>query len=100
METDRNDRKWVVVRIDGKIAAISTDYRLLAEIAARIAGEGQGKRGKGALTLPYERITAEVVPFAQVWEMRGNVRWEDLMLYGTDFQKKVWRRLWELTHQS
>ena len=29
METDR---KWVVVRIDGKIAAISTDYRKLAEI--------------------------------------------------------------------
>ena len=27
------DRKWVVVRIDGKIAAISTDYRLLAEIS-------------------------------------------------------------------
>ena len=36
METD--DRKWIVVRIDGKIAAVSTDYRMLASISAHLAG--------------------------------------------------------------
>lgn len=31
------DSKWVIVRIDGKVAAISTDYRLLSEISAQLA---------------------------------------------------------------
>ena len=31
------DRKWIIVRIDGKIASISTDYRQLAAITARLA---------------------------------------------------------------
>ena len=98
METER---KWVIVRIDGKIAAISTDYRMLAEITARIAREGQGKKAvKDRTVLPYERITAEIVPFEQVWNLRENTRGDDLMLFGTDFQKKVWRKLWELTHNE
>jgi len=92
METDK---KWVIVRIDGKIAAISTDYRLLAGLTARIAREEEKKT---AMPLPYEKITAEVVPFEYVWELRSNAAWDDFILFGTDFQKKVWRKLWELTH--
>lgn len=92
METDNNDRRWIVVRIDGKTAAISTDYKLLAEIAARIsAGERKTKP-------VFERITAEAVSFEEVWNLRSSIRWDDLMLFGTDFQKRVWRKLWELTH--
>lgn len=94
METDR---KWVIVRIDGKIAAISTDYRLLAGLTARIAREEDKKTVK---LLPYERITAEVVSFDHVWELRSNAAWDDFVLFGTDFQKKVWRKLWELTHSD
>jgi len=92
METDK---KWVIVRIDGKIAAISTDYRLLAGLTARIAREEEKKT---AMPLPYEKITAEVVPFEYVWELRSKITWDDFILFGTDFQKKVWRKLWELTH--
>lgn len=92
METEK---KWVIVRIDGKIASISTDYRLLAGLTARIAREEEKKT---AMPLPYEKITAEVVPFEYVWELRSNTAWDDFILFGTDFQKKVWRKLWELTH--
>ena len=84
METDR---KWIVVRIDGKIAAVSTDYRKLAEISAQLAGV-------------YGEITAMAEDFVEVWKLRQTVKWEDLMLFGTDFQKKVWKKLWELTHQE
>jgi O6-methylguanine-DNA--protein-cysteine methyltransferase len=84
METDR---KWIVVRIDGKIAAVSTDYRKLAEISAQLAGV-------------YGEITAVAEDFEEVWKLRQTVKWEDLMLFGTDFQKKVWKKLWELTHQE
>ena len=98
METDR---KWIVVRIDGKIAAISKDYRLLAEISARIAAPrktGKARKDNDKSDLPYQKIAAEVTSFNEVWKMRQEALWEDLMLLGTEFQKKVWRKLWELTH--
>ena len=85
------DRKWVIVRIDGKIAAISTDYSALAAIAARIAQQK---------TPAYGNICAETVDFSTVWSLRQTVRWEDLILFGTDFQLNVWRKLWELTHSG
>ena len=94
METDR---KWIVVRIDGKIAAISTDYRMLARISEVLARQDSGKKtGKETF---YGEITARTVCFDEVWKLRHEVGWEDLMLFGTDFQKKVWRKLWELTHE-
>ena len=116
------DRKWVVVRIDGKIAGISTDYRILAGIAARLtAAEKPGKRigakteaqamterqhGKGSEgtwkgsegTPLFNEIKAETVGTEEIWRLRNTCSWDDLMLFGTDFQKKVWRQLWELTH--
>lgn len=100
METDR---KWIVVRIDGKVAAISKDYRLLAEISARIAAPRKsGRRNKGNTNsdMPYQKITAETVSFDEIWRLRQEASWEDLMLFGTDFQMKVWRKLWELTHMD
>lgn len=109
METDR---KWIVVRIDGKIAAISTDYRQLAAISSQLAQmhhttdskarNRKGKRSAGRKSPDrnciYGNITAEAVSFEEVWRLRQETRWEDLMLFGTEFQKKVWRMLWELTH--
>ena len=98
------DRKWVVVRIDGKIAAISTDYRMLADISARLAApavQSKTKGRKGGFRTSYrEEITATTVGFDEVWKLRRETRWDDLMLFGTDFQKKVWRKLWELKHHE
>lgn len=98
METDR---KWIIVRIDGKIAAISTDYRLLAEISARIASPAkQGKKNNQRNNIPYQNISAEAVGLDQIWKLRQDASWDDLLLFGTDFQKKVWRKLYDLTHQE
>ena len=84
-------QEWVIVRIDGKIAAISTDYRHLAAITARLA----------QLKSPaYRKITAETAGFDQVWQIRMTARWEDMLLFGTEFQKKIWRRLFDLTHDE
>ena len=104
------DRKWVVVRIEGKIAAISTDYRQLAGLTGRLAEMSSEKRkengrkrnasGKGTEASPllFNEITAVTLSLEEVWELRKSVKWEDLMLFGTDFQKKVWEKLWKLTH--
>lgn len=113
METDR---KWIIVRIDGKLAGISRDYGRLADISARIAREYQAQEyqacentagtraakkrkttGKSPI-LPYGEITATAVTFEDILKLRQTVGWEDMMLFGTDFQKKVWRKLWEISH--
>ena len=99
-------QKWVVVRIDGKIAAVSKDYRMLARISALLSSEGkaQKKAGKGGTAWEknelFREIKAETVGLEEVWKLRNTCSWEDLMLFGTDFQKKVWRQLWELTHPA
>ena len=85
------DQKWIVVRIDGKVAAISTGYEALAAIAARLAQQ------KGVAN---RSISADTVGFDEVWRLRQILRWEDLVLTGTDFQKKVWKRLFDLTHEE
>lgn len=112
--TDRimeTDRKWIVVRIDGKIAAISTDYRALARIAGYLASSGSnGKTGRNAgaaanksgrcLAPAYGNISATATSFKDILEMRHDMKWDDLMLFGTEFQKKVWKRLFEMTHAA
>ena len=86
-----NDRNWIIVRIDGKIAAISTDYRLLASITARLAKDGKAL---------YSEITARTAGFDEVWQLKETTRWEDMMIFGTDFQKKVWMKLYGMTHSE
>ena len=91
------DRKWIIVRIDGKIASISTDYRQLAAITAKLAltTAADAKAYKG-IAADTESICAETVTFEEVWNLRHSTAWDDLMLFGTDFQKRVWKKLWEL----
>ena len=86
-----NTQKWIIVRIDGKVAAISTGYTALAAIAERLAQQ------KG---VTHKNISAETVGFDEVWRLRQSLRWEDLVLTGTNFQKRVWRRLFDLTHEE
>ena len=81
----------MVVRIDGKIAAISTDYAALAAISARLAQQKSPA---------YRKVTAETVGFEDVWDIRNRAEWDDMVLFGTEFQKKVWRRLFDLTHEE
>ena len=112
-----NDRKWVVVRVDGKLAAISQDYGKLAEISACIARKCSGKEkgrhsGTGKSTgrsrrkigkslethLPYSGITAHTASFEDIMLLRQTTGWDDMILFGTDFQKRVWKKLWELAY--
>lgn len=100
MGTGLTDRKWIIVRIDGKIASVSTDYRQLAYISTHLA---QANKDKARKRIPeagiiYAEITASTADFDEVWKLRQEVKWDDLMLFGTKFQKTVWRKLWELTN--
>lgn len=88
----KTDRKWVVVRIDGKIAGVSTDYGLLSRIVSKISSSA------GAGKVPYGEIVASTVGFDEVSKLRSQVQWEDMVLFGTEFQKRVWRKLYDITH--
>ena len=88
------DSKWVIVRIDGKVAAISTDYRLLSEISARLAST------RTKISHLYGEISAVTAGFDDVMELRKTLTWDDLMLFGPEFQKKVWKKLYDLTHEA
>ena len=93
--------KWIVVRIDGKIAAISSDYRQLARISSHIVRKSSEKTGGNSIQdVPYNEITATTVTWDEIWRLRKETEWNDLLLFGTDFQKKVWKKIWELTHPS
>ena len=95
------DRKWIIVRIDGKIASISTDYRQLAAIAARLAlTTAADTKAYKSIAERTDRICAETVSFEQVWNLRRTTSWDDLLIFGTDFQKRVWKRLWDLDRRN
>ena len=81
------DGKWVIVRIDGKIASISTDYRAMLAIAGELSRQKNPE---------YAEITIRTVSFEDVWDLRRQVSWEDFLLFGTAFQKKVWKCLYDL----
>lgn len=83
------DSQWTITVIDGKIASTSTDYRQFAAIADKLAGMSAGKFGE---------IRCYTTSFREVWKLRKEAVWEDFQLFGTDFQKMVWKRLFELGH--
>ena len=81
--------EWIVTEIDGKIASIDAGYGRFARIASEVA------------KLPPEsvgRIATRKISTEELLEMDKSVRKEDLLLFGTDFQKMVWDALFDLTH--
>ena len=80
--------KWIVTEIDGKVASIAADYRHFAGIAARIAAHSPDA---------VERIATRKISTDELVELGKTLRWEDLCLYGSKFQKSVWKALYDLT---
>ena len=84
-----NERLWIVTRVDGRIASVAADFGHFADIAARLAAAGPS----AAESVSVEKITTDALS-----EIDKSVSWEDLKIYGTSFQKKVWKTLFDLTH--
>ena len=84
------ETQWIVTEIDGKVASIATDYRHFAHIAAEVA------------QLPAEEVgcvRTHKIDTAQLQALAGKLGWEDLRLFGSPFQLKVWKTLYELPHR-
>ena len=83
--------KWIVTEIDGRIASISSDYGHFAAIAARI-----GKFAPSSV----ESVTTRKISTEELLNLEKKLSWEDLRLFGSKFQIKVWRCLYDLTHSE
>lgn len=83
---------WIVTEIDGHIASVAADYRYLAEIAARIAAQHAPDA--------VDCVSTRKISTDELEELARTIRWEDLHLYGTKFQKSVWKALFDLTHEG
>ena len=88
---DLSKKSWIVTRVDGRIASVAADWRHFAEIAAKIASFPADRTGE----VTASRIATEDLP-----ALSASVRWGDLCLMGTDFQRRVWRELYLLAHRS
>lgn len=81
------DTAWIVIEVDGKVASIATDYRHLPRIAQHVAA------------LPPEEVgslSTRKMDTEELLALSARLRWEDLRLFGTPFQLKVWKTLFEL----
>lgn len=79
--------EWIVTEIDGKVASIATDYRHLARIGQELA------------TIPAEEVSSmgtRKISTEELMEFAQYLNWEDLRLFGSPFQLKVWKTLYEL----
>lgn len=79
--------EWIVTEIDGKVASIATDYRHLARIGAELAAMPADE----VASVGTRKISTE-----ELMEFAKYLTWEDLRLFGSPFQLKVWKKLYEL----
>lgn len=82
---------WIVTTVDGKIASIAGDYRHFAAIAKAVAAASPDAFGE---------ISTRKISTEDLLALASSIKWEDLRLFGTDFQKKVWKTLFGLTHSA
>ena len=87
----KKEQLWIVTRVDGKIASVAADFRHFAAIAAKVASMPPGS---------VAEITASKIGTAELAALSETTLWEDLRLFGSAFQQKVWRELFLLTHDE
>lgn len=83
------DLQWIVTRLDGKIASVSTDYQAAAHVLGQIARRPPEE---------VDAVTCEKIGTDALFELADRIAWDDLRPEGTPFQQTVWKKLFDLTH--
>lgn len=98
------DYQWIITKVDGKISSVSLDYGGLYKIASMLYGIKPGLSKKkqmnaaAKMSKAAQTITTEKVDTDTLLKISEGLRWEDLNLFGTEFQVGVWRQLFMLNH--
>jgi O-6-methylguanine DNA methyltransferase len=83
--------EWIITRLDDKIAGVSVDYKIPAQIMEKLASMPVASASE---------VTCTKVSTDTVFKMSEKIRWEDLWPFGTPFQLKIWKALFALTHKN
>lgn len=84
------EKAWYILRVDGKIAATSTELGDIGMVLTKVAlTEKEVDRAECC------RISTE-----ELFALSESLSWDDLLPIGTAFQKMVWKGLFALTHGS
>ena len=87
--SDLENTRWMVTRVDGRIASVTNDLSGLGAVV-----EAVRKMPYGDVT----SVTAEKISTAELFELNRHLTLDDIVLFGTDFQKKVWTELFRFGH--
>lgn len=82
---------WVLTRVNGKIASVAQDYSGLKHLTDYIVRENL----KG-----IDTITTEKLSMSELQAINATLSEDDIILFGTPFQKKVWTELFRLGHDG
>lgn len=85
--TDR-DMQWAVTRVDGRIASVAPHLGGAERTLARLQKVPFAEIGE---------ITVRKMSTDDLFALAATLRWEDLMLMGSDFQLSVWKALFTLS---
>ena len=85
------DQRWVVTRIDGKVASVSADFRGLSLVAEQVMKQPVDN---------VSEITVSKINTSGLAELSASTKWEDMRLSGSPFQVNVWHQLYLLTHHE
>ena len=78
---------WIVTEVDGHVASVSADYRYLARISAEVAALSPDQ---------VDEVRTLKISTEELLELSRTLKWEDLRLFGTAFQLKVWETLFKM----
>jgi len=84
-----DEKIWIVTKVDNKISSISMNYKHFANIAGKI------------VSLPVKNISSietYKISTKELLKLSQSLKYEDLNLFGSKFQKMVWENLWKLNH--
>ena len=82
-------QQWIITRVDGAVSSVDISYEGASRVIARV--------GK----LPVEsvsEVTCSKISTEELFALSDSLAWEDLRLFGSPFQKQVWKALFDLTH--
>jgi len=82
----KQETQWIITEVDGRIASVAPDYRHFAAVAARIAAMKPAEIGS---------VSTRKLPTQEVFALAKKVSWEDLLVFGTKFQKSVLKSLFD-----
>lgn len=85
----KKDARWIVTKVDGKIASVSADYRGAAGVLAALAAAPPSSANE---------VSCKKVSLEELFALSDEIRWEDLFLIGTPYRKLVWKALFDITH--